>query len=79
MKPLLQLAIDNCQLSIPCYSLSNWPKAETEFRAEAKLRPGSAEAAYRLGAALLQQGKSRAALVELKRANELKPEMPETL
>jgi tetratricopeptide (TPR) repeat protein len=50
-----------------------WPKAESEFRAEAELRRGSAEAAYRLGTALLQQGKSHDALVELKRANELKP------
>ena len=30
---------------------SEWPKAEDEFRAEAKLQPGDAEAAYRLGAA----------------------------
>jgi tetratricopeptide (TPR) repeat protein len=43
------------------------------------LQPGNAEAAYRLGGALLQQGNAREALVELKRANQLKPEMPETL
>jgi len=35
---------------------AQWSKAETEFRAEAKLRPGSAEAAYRLGAAPSQPG-----------------------
>jgi tetratricopeptide (TPR) repeat protein len=58
---------------------AQWPKAEAEFRAEAKLRPGSAEAAYRLGTALLQEGKSHGASIELKRANALKPEMPETL
>ncbi len=38
---------------------AQWPKAEEEFRAEAKLRPGDAEAAYRLGSALLQEGKVR--------------------
>lgn len=43
------------------------------------MRPGSAEAAYRLGAALLQQGREPDALSELKRSNDLKPEMPETL
>src|SRR6266852_9559449 len=32
---------------------AQWAKAEDEFRAEAKLQPGNAEAAYRLGAALL--------------------------
>jgi tetratricopeptide (TPR) repeat protein len=32
-----------------------------------------------LGAALLQQGRARDALPELKRSNDLKPEMPETL
>jgi tetratricopeptide (TPR) repeat protein len=58
---------------------AQWPKAEAEFRAETKQQPGKAEAAYRLGAALLQQGKTSEALPELKRANELKPEMPETL
>jgi tetratricopeptide (TPR) repeat protein len=58
---------------------AQWPKAEDEFRAETKLRPGSAESAYRLGAALLQQGKATEALEELKRANDRKPDMPETL
>jgi tetratricopeptide (TPR) repeat protein len=54
-------------------------KAEAAFRYEARLQPGSAEAAYRLGAALLQQGKAHDALFELRRSNDLKPEMPETL
>jgi tetratricopeptide (TPR) repeat protein len=58
---------------------AQWPKAETEFRAECKLRPGNAEAAYRLGGALLQQGRAHDALPELKRSNQLKPDMPETL
>jgi tetratricopeptide (TPR) repeat protein len=43
------------------------------------LQPGSAEAAYRLGSALLQQGKSQEAFTELKGANDLKADMPETL
>jgi tetratricopeptide (TPR) repeat protein len=41
---------------------AQWSKAEAEFRAECKLRPGNAEAAYRLGGALLQQGRAREAL-----------------
>jgi tetratricopeptide (TPR) repeat protein len=57
---------------------AQWPKAEAEFRADTKLQPGKAEAAYRSGAALLQQGKASDALSELKRANQLKPEIPET-
>ena len=57
---------------------AQWPKVEAEFRADTKLQPGKAEA-YHLGAALLQQGKASDALPELKRANQLKPEMPETL
>src|SRR6202041_1661267 len=39
---------------------SQWAMAQEQFRAEAKLQPGSAEAAYRLGNALLQQGKMKA-------------------
>jgi len=42
-------------------------------------QPGSAEAAYRLGGALLQQGKAHEALRKLERSDELKPDMPETL
>src|SRR2546429_8353225 len=34
-----------------------WDKAEEAFRAEANRQPGNAEAAYRLGTALLQRGK----------------------
>ena len=43
---------------------AQWPKAEAEFRIETKLQPGKAEAAYRLGNALLQQGKPKEALAE---------------
>src|SRR5207245_9165339 len=41
---------------------SQWAQAEEEFRAETKLQQGNAEAAYRLGAALLQDGKVREAV-----------------
>jgi tetratricopeptide (TPR) repeat protein len=58
---------------------SQWPKAEEQFRAQSKLQPGNAEAAYRLGTALLQQGKAREARIELERADRLQPDMPETL
>jgi len=58
---------------------SEWAKAEEQFRGEAKLQPGSAEAAYRLGNALLQQGKMKEAAEELKRSDALSPDMPETL
>src|SRR6202046_591349 len=58
---------------------SEWAKAEEQFRGEARLQPGSAEAAYRLGNALLQQGKMKEAAEELKRSDSLSPGMPETL
>jgi tetratricopeptide (TPR) repeat protein len=58
---------------------SEWARAEEQFRGEAKLQPGSAEAAYRLGNALLQQGKMKQAAEELKRSDSLSPDMPETL
>ena len=58
---------------------SQWPKAEDAFRAEATLQPGNAEAAYRLGTALLQEGKHHEARLELERADKLQPDMPETL
>ena len=45
----------------------------------AKQQPGNAEAAYRLGDALMHQGKSREALTALERSNKLQPQMPETL
>ena len=47
--------------------------------ASAKLQPGNAEAAYRLGDALLEQGKAHEARAELLRADHLLPDMPETL
>jgi tetratricopeptide (TPR) repeat protein len=49
------------------------------FRAETKLQPGNAEAAYRLGDAFLQQGKMKEASVELKRSDSLHGDMSETL
>lgn len=58
---------------------SEWEKAEEQFRGEAKLQPGNAEAAYRLGDALLQRGKMKEAVVELQRSDSLRPDMPETL
>ena len=53
--------------------------AGREFRAEVRLRPGDAEAAWRLGSVLLKMGQTREALTELQRSNELKPNMLETL
>lgn len=47
------------------YAASQWDKAEDEFRTEANLRPGDAEAAFRFGSALLQNGKLREARQEL--------------
>jgi tetratricopeptide (TPR) repeat protein len=58
---------------------SQWEKAEEQFRGEAKLQPGNAEAAYRLGDALLQRGKMKEATAELERSDSLRPDMPETL
>lgn len=58
---------------------SEWPKAEEQFRTEARLQAGDAEAAYRLGNALLQEGKIHEARAELERADGLRPQMPETL
>jgi tetratricopeptide (TPR) repeat protein len=57
----------------------DYEKAEREFREEVRLLPGSAYAAYKLGVVLLHRGQVREAMAELKRANELQPEMPETL
>ncbi|BDC49898.1 hypothetical protein F183_A22140 [Bryobacterales bacterium F-183] len=53
--------------------------AGKEFEKEVKLAPGSARAAWRYGAVLLNQGNNAAALSELRRANQLQPDMPETL
>ena len=58
---------------------SRWPEAEEQFRAESTLKPGNAEAAYRLGDALLHEGKTREAQSALERSNRLQPQMPETL
>lgn len=60
-------------------AVSQWTRAEDEFRAEAKLQPGNAEAAYWLGSALLQNGNVHEARLELQRANSLVADKPETL
>ena len=67
------------ELGLVYAGASQWEQAEQEFRAEAKLQPGNAEAAFRLGDALLRQGKTHAARTELERSNRLQPGMPETL
>ncbi len=58
---------------------SQWDKAEEALPAETKPQPGNAEAEYRLGNARLQPGRAKEARAELKRADTLQPEMPETL
>jgi tetratricopeptide (TPR) repeat protein len=58
---------------------NDWAKAEAHYRAEATLQPGDAESSYRLGNALLQQGKLTEAKEALTNANRLRPDMPETL
>jgi tetratricopeptide (TPR) repeat protein len=57
----------------------DYQNAETEFRSETRLAPGSAAAAYQLGVALAHLGRSAEALEELKRASSLEPGMPEPL
>jgi predicted Zn-dependent protease len=58
---------------------SDWPKAEEQFRVETKLQPGNAEAAFRLGSALPQQGKMKEASAELQRSDSRLPDVPGTL
>lgn len=58
---------------------SDWAKAEPQFRLETKLQPGNAEAEYRLGDSLLQQGMMAEAAAELRHSDALRPDMPETL
>src|SRR2546425_1808209 len=67
------------ELGLVYAGAAQWDKSEEAFRAEAKRQPGNAEAAYRLGSALLQQGKVHEARAELERADKLQPDMPETL
>ncbi len=57
----------------------DYARAEPEFRAEARLAPLSAVAAYKFGLALLNLGKPAEAAKELGRADQLHPGMPETL
>lgn len=58
---------------------SEWAQAEEQFREETKLQSGNAEAAYRLGDTLLQEGKMTEAAEKLHRSDLLRPDMPETL
>jgi len=67
------------ELGLVYAGAAQWSKAEEAFRTESKLQPGNAEAAYLLGNALLQKGKSDAARAELERSDKLQPDMPETL
>src|SRR2546429_8069419 len=67
------------ELGLVYAGTEQWDKAEEAFRAEANRQPGNAEAAYRLGTALLQRGKAQEARAELQRADKLQPDMPETL
>lgn len=53
--------------------------AVKEFAEEFRLTPGTALAAFRYGKALLTKGASAEGLKVLRRADELRPEMPETL
>jgi len=57
----------------------DYEKAEREFREEARLAPGFAPAAHKLGVVLMNRGETRAAAAELRRADALQPDMPETL
>jgi tetratricopeptide (TPR) repeat protein len=59
--------------------LPDLAKAESEFRAETRLQPGDAESSFHLGDALLRQGKLNEAKDELLHADQLRPDMPETL
>jgi tetratricopeptide (TPR) repeat protein len=67
------------ELGLVYVGSAQWDKAEGAFRAEVNRQPGNAEAAYRLGETLLQQGRAREARAELERADKLQPDMPETL
>ena len=60
-------------------SSGDFEKAEREFREEARLAPGFAPAAHKLGVVLMNRGETRAAVAELRRADGLQPDMPETL
>lgn len=67
------------ELGLVYAGAAQWSKAEEAFRAETRRQPGNAEAAYRLGAVLLQQGNAHEARAELERSDKLRPDMPETL
>jgi tetratricopeptide (TPR) repeat protein len=56
-----------------------WDKAAEQFQLEAEDQPGSPEAFYRLGEALVQLGKFPEARAALVSSDQLKADMPETL
>jgi tetratricopeptide (TPR) repeat protein len=53
--------------------------AEREYRIEVQIRPGSPEAAWRVGSVLLKKGQPKEALAELQRSDQLRPDMLDTL
>jgi Flp pilus assembly protein TadD len=57
----------------------DYSKAEPEFRAEARLSPGSAAVSYKLGLVLANLGRTTEAIAELRRADAAQPGVPETL
>src|SRR3984885_10479642 len=56
-----------------------WDKAAEQFQLETEDQPGSPEAFYRLGEALVQLGKFHEARAALDSSDQLKADMPETL
>ena len=56
-----------------------WEEAKAEFRTQTRLQPGDSEAAWGLGITLLQTGKGAEERAALKRADQLRPEMPQAL
>jgi len=56
------------ELGLVYAGAAQWSKAEEAFRAETRRQPGNAEAAYRLGAVLLQQGNAHEARAEARHA-----------
>ena len=57
----------------------DYENAEREFREEARLAPGFAAAAFKLGIVLMNRGEVLSGRAELERANALQPDVPETL
>jgi tetratricopeptide (TPR) repeat protein len=70
---------DNAVLPPSHYMANLHGYAEEQFRLETGIQPGSAEAFYRLGEALLQLGKFHEAREALGHSDQLREDMPETL